>query len=144
MTRLPFCCQSHTQVPGLLVVGGYTTLHYYFWLYITHQEFERNMYWAFFNSSVVITSVYQRFHIFWFESRQGMTNAWKNSYLFYFTHIYLFKYLSVYIFINIYIYIYIYIYIERERERDTHKYWIHFIFCYNSSLCSPFCQIFGQ
>ena len=37
-----------------------------------------------------------------------------------------------------YIYIYIYIY------SDTHKYWIHVIFCYNSSLCSPFCLIFGK
>ena len=27
---------------------------------------------------------------------------------------------------------------------DTHKYWIHVIFCYNSSLCSPFCLLFGQ
>ena len=36
------------------------------------------------------------------------------------------------------IYIYIYIY------SDTHKYCIHVIFCYKSSLCSPFCLIFGK
>ena len=27
---------------------------------------------------------------------------------------------------------------------DTHKYWIQIIFCYNSSLCSPFCLIFSK
>ena len=27
---------------------------------------------------------------------------------------------------------------------DTHKYCIHVIFCYNPSLCPPFCLIFGQ
>ena len=27
---------------------------------------------------------------------------------------------------------------------NTHKCWIHVIFCYNSSLCWPFCLIFGQ
>ena len=27
---------------------------------------------------------------------------------------------------------------------DMHKYWICYIFCYNSSLCLPFCLIFGK
>ena len=48
-----------------------------------------------------------------------------------------------------YIYIYIYIYmcvcVCVCVYSDTHQYWIHvIIFCYNSSLCSPFCLIFGK
>ena len=48
----------------------------------------------------------------------------------------MFNEICMYIYIYIHVPIYIYIY------SDTHKYWIHVIFCYNSSLCSPFCLIF--
>ena len=46
-----------------------------------------------------------------------------------------------------FIFTYIFIKTEERKKRiysDTHKYWIHVIFCYNSSLCLPFCLIFGK